>query len=321
MRFFFRVDASFLIGTGHVMRCLTLADALRKQGANCYFVCRAHIGNLLNLIQQRGYQTYSLPVLKDQSHHDKSLHESTLSTHSSWLGTDLETDANQTLTAIGERYINWLIVDHYALDIRWEKKIRHMCCRLMVIDDLANRPHDCDLLLDQNLGRSASDYTNLVSPSCELLIGPQYALLRPEFSALRSYSINRRTNLEFKHLLITMGGIDKDNATNKVLNALRNCILPADLKITVVIGQYAPWLEEVKITAAKMPWSTEVLVNVQNMAKLMADSDLAIGAAGSTSWERNSLGLPTLIIALAENQKAIAKALNVAGAAIEINYT
>jgi len=184
----------------------------------------------------------------------------------------------------------------------------------MVIDDLADRAHDCDLLLDQNLGRSAADYAAHVPPACKMLIGPRYALLRPEFAALRPQSLARRAQPELKHLLITMGGVDKDNATSRVLEALRTCDLPQHCHITVVMGPHAPWLEEVRRLAATMPWATEVLVNIRDMAVLMAKSDVAIGAAGSTSWERCALGLPTVQLILADNQREAGAALAATGA-------
>lgn len=305
----FRCDASFDIGTGHVMRCMTLAEALREHGASCCFVCRAHPGNLIDLIRQRGFAVCALP------------HESTWKTsetapaHAAWLGADWQTDAEQTKAGIGETAIDWLVVDHYALDLRWEKLVRPSCHHLMVIDDLTDRQHDCDMLLDQNLGRSAVDYATLVPNRCTVLAGPRYALLRPEFAAHRAYSLARRTAPQLKHLLITMGGVDKGDATGKTLDVLRVSTLPNDCRISVVMGPYAPWLAQVRERAATMPWSTEVLVNVSDMARLMANSDLAIGAGGSTSWERCCLGLPSVMLVLADNQREVAHALQTEGAA------
>lgn len=312
----FRVDASLQIGTGHVMRCLTLADALRERGANCSFVCRPHQGHLLAIIAQRGHQALALPELKEGAERNRND-----TAHGHWLGTDWSTDAQdtqKTLSAhMGGQPADWLVVDHYALDARWEEAFRPQANRIMVIDDLADRPHACDLLLDQNLGRKEADYCGLLKGKTTTLVGPQYALLRPEFAALRAQSLARRqTNPQLRRLLITMGGVDKDNATGQVLAALQNCNLPADLRVTVVMGPHAPWLVQVQAQAAQIPWPTEVLVGVDNMAELMAESDLAIGAAGSTSWERCCLGVPTIQVALAQNQEAIAQALSGAGAAL-----
>lgn len=298
----FRVDASIKIGTGHVMRCLTLANALGEIGYECVFVCREHPGNLIAHITAQGFRVEPLPRPAVQP-------EAGDSPYAPWLGANWQTDAAQTRAAIGEATASWLIVDHYALDNRWEAALHGSCDHLMVIDDLADRPHACDLLLDQNLGREEADYAKLVDKTTALMIGPRYALLRPEFAALRPFSIERRSRPQLKTLLITMGGVDRHNITGQVLDALKRCDLPKDLKIQVVMGQHAPMLSEVKHQAQTMPWSTEVLVNVSNMAQMMAESDLAIGAAGSTSWERCCLGLPSITVILADNQVEAAQAL------------
>ena len=312
MNIAFRTDASLQIGTGHVMRCLTLADSLQATGAQCHFICREHPGNLIAQIRQRGFTVSVLPVAADAMITDDPA-DTGQSNYAAWLGADWATDAAQTKVGVGATAVDWLIVDHYALDARWEQTLRPMCRRLMVIDDLADRPHDCDILIDQNLGRNARDYSQLVPEACTVLAGPLYALLRPEFAALRDESLRRRAIPQLKHLLITMGGVDQADATGKVLEALQDCPLPADLRITVVMGPHAPWLESVQLLAKQMPQPTEVKVDVNYMAQLMADSDLAIGAAGSTSWERCCVGLPTLIVVLAENQRNGATALEQSG--------
>ena len=307
----FRADASLQIGTGHVMRCLTLADALRDQGAQCSFVCRPHAGHLLALVAQRGHKTFAL------SEPQENFKAPADPAHAMWLGTSWADDAEQTIHALVGQTIDWLVVDHYALDARWEETLRPQAPRIMVIDDLADRPHACDLLLDQNLGRTEADYGDLLKGKTTTLVGPQYALLRPEFAALRAQSLVRRqNNPQLRRLLVTMGGVDKDNATGQVLAALQSCSLPADLRVTVVMGPHAPWLAQVQAQAAQMPWPTEVLVGVDNMAQLIAENDLAIGAAGGTSWERCCLGLPSLVLVLAQNQLQGAVGLQEAGAAV-----
>jgi len=315
MHIAFRTDASLQIGTGHVMRCLTLADALRERGAQNTFVCRPHVGHLLDLIQQRGHQDKVLAPADD------AYAASDEQCHAQWLGTGWASDAEQTQQALGNQVVDWLVVDHYALDARWERALAPHYRKLMVIDDLADRPHACDLLLDQTFGRDAADYRPLVPADCHLLCGSQYALLRPEFASLRSYSLQRRARPALRELLITMGGVDKDNATGQVLQALRTCPLPADCRITVVMGATAPWLDDVRKQAQYMPWPTRVLVGVSDMAQLMADSDLAIGAAGATSWERCCLGLPSIVLIVAENQRLILSQLNMVKAAAAINLT
>lgn len=320
MKVVFRADASLQIGTGHVMRCLTLADALAAKGAECQFICRAHAGNLIGLIRGKGYVVHELPIVPRAD--AVALHPTASANdlaHSHWLGATQAQDAEACASILAAQRPDWLIVDHYALDTRWERALAPHCRKLMVIDDLADRSHACELLLDQTFGREAADYQQLVPDACQLLCGSVYALLRPEFAALRPYSLQRRAQPALRELLITMGGVDKDNATGQVLQALRTSPLPADCRITVVMGATAPWLEEIRTNASDLPWPTRVLVGVSDMAQLMADSDLAIGAAGATSWERCCLGLPTVMIVLAENQHKIASNLEKTGAAISIS--
>lgn len=322
MKVAFRVDASLQIGTGHVMRCLTLADALAAQGADCLFICREHQGNLIEQIRSKGYRTHALPVLPSVGASLlalKAASEKQSPAHSHWLGATQVEDAAACTAILAEVNPDWLIVDHYALDSRWEIALKPHHRKLMVIDDLADRPHICQVLLDQTFGRDAGDYQPWVSAGTTLLCGSRYALLRPEFAQLRSYSLQRRANPQLRQLLITMGGVDKDNATGQVLDALNACALPDDCHITVIMGGTSPWLDHVRRQAEQMPWPTEVLVGVSNMAQLMSDSDLAIGAAGATSWERCCLGLPTIMLILAENQKTAAALLGQTEAVLSLS--
>lgn len=311
----FRADASIQIGTGHVMRCLTLADALRERGVQTLFFCRSQLGNLIGIIRQHHHEVVVLPDLSQMCEPPAGGR-----IYEAWLGTDWATDAAATCAAIGPLVLDWLVVDHYSLDIHWEQALRSHCKHLMVIDDLADRLHDCDVLLDQNLGRSGDDYRSLVSKRTKLLTGPQFALLRPEFARLRPESLERRLNPILKQLLITMGGTDKDNATGKVLNALQRCQLPEDLHITVVMGSKAPWLAHVRAQAALMRWPVQVLAGVSDMARLMVESDLAIGASGGTAWERCCIGLPSLVLVVADNQMPGAVALQNIGASFVIEH-
>jgi UDP-2,4-diacetamido-2,4,6-trideoxy-beta-L-altropyranose hydrolase len=267
------------------------------------------------MIRERRFDVHRLPGDPGSVAEDASTDDGR-SSYAAWLGSDWGTDAAQTRSALGDSGVDWLIVDHYAVDVRWEQSIRPACRNLMVIDDLADRMHDCDLLLDQNLGRDASDYAHLVSSTCTVLAGPRYALLRSEFARLRDYSLRRRSVGRLKHFLITMGGVDQPNATSRVLEALRHCPLPEDCRVSVVMGRHAPWLEQVRELARQMPRMTTVHVDVTDMAQLMADADLAVGAAGGTAWERCCMGLPTLIVVLAANQQAGAAALASTGSAV-----
>lgn len=312
MKVALRADASFQMGNGHVMRCLTLADSLKQSGVECHFLCREHPGHLIEFIRDKGYPVFILPYEQLGSVEPNG------PAHAAWLGSTQKEDEQFCQSILQALKPDWLVVDHYALDSRWERAMRYHCGRLMIIDDLADRPHQCDVLLDQNLGRRLTDYAELVPRECNIMIGPKYALLRPEFPALREYSLNRRAQSKLQNILITMGGVDQHNAAGRVLSALKQCRLPDGIRISVAMGPKAPWLKQIQAIAANMPWSTEILVNVSDMAQRMADCDLAIGAAGSTSWERCCMGVPTLMAVLAHNQVAIAEALTLSGAAILI---
>lgn len=312
----FRADASLQMGTGHVMRCLTLADALRAEGANCHFLCRPHPGNLIALITARGHLVSELPAFTGAAAVPTS------PAHAAWLGTDQASDAADCLAVLGDvPFADWLVVDHYALDRDWHGRLRPAARWRLVLDDLADRAHDCDLLLDPGIGRGPADYAGLIPPHARLLTGPEHALLRPEFVAHRAESLARRADPRLRQLLVTLGGVDKDNITCRVLEALDHSALPEGCVITVVMGPHAPWLAEVQARAARMTASTRVLVGVDDMARLMCDSDLAIGAAGSTAWERCCLGLPSIQMVLAENQRDAAAALESMEAAIGLPDT
>jgi len=313
MKVSFRVDASIDMGTGHVMRCLTLAHVLADQGAICQFICRAHEGNLIEYVSAQGFNVEVLDLETSTKAHVDDL------AHSSWLGAGMIQDANACSALLEVFQPDWLVVDHYGLDARWEISLAPHYRKLLVIDDLADRPHVCNLLLDQTFGRNMDDYASHVPVDCILLCGSKYSLLRYDFPTWRDYSLSRREKPVFKNLLINMGGIDKNNVTCSVLEALKVFNIPSGFKITVVMGRDAPWLESVQTQVQRMPCSTEVLVGVKNMAQIMADSDLAIGAAGSTTWERCCLGLPTIAVTTAKNQEMISYNLNMYGAVLAIS--
>lgn len=313
MKATFRVDASLEMGTGHVMRCLTLANALKEQGAECHFICRKHPGNLIETVQQAGFQVHSLTTQKkslannqpqNQANKDKPLF------HAAWLGATQAQDAQDCQPILKQLQPDWLIVDHYALDKTWQQALKPYYKKLMAIDDLGDREHLANLLLDQNYGATAEKYQNLVPESCKLLTGTHYALLRPEFAHWREYSLKRRSkNTQIKNILVTLGGADPDNYTAKILAQLAKSELNPLTEITVIMGATASHLEAIKLQAAALPISTQVKANVSNMAELMSKADLAIGAAGATTWERCCLGLPTIQLVIAENQRKTAEAL------------
>jgi len=298
----FRVDASLAIGTGHVMRCLTMAQVLKDNGYSVEFICRLHDGNLVNKVRSSGFNVYELKLFEEFELDNKLV-------HSNWLGATQQQDANDCINIIEHSQIDLLIVDHYSLGEQWENKLSSYCEKLMVIDDLADRKHKCDVLLDQTFGRKEEDYLIFTPKNCKLLLGSQYALLRPEFYKWRWYSLKRRIKPKFRKLLVNMGGVDIDNVTESVIDELEACNLPTDLHIVVVLGSLNPHFDSIKSKIYKLPYKTEVKVDIDNIVEIMANSDIAIGASGSTTWERCCLGLPTIQIIIAKNQQFSAEML------------
>lgn len=301
MKIAIRVDSSTTIGTGHLMRCLTLADYLRNKGANVDFISRELPGNMCGYIEERKYNLHRLPF-------DKKLLENDYeSEYARWLMVSQNADAEQVLSVLLEKIgaTDWLVVDHYGLDYRWQRQLRPYVGRIMVIDDLANRQHECDLLLDQNLyEKYRSRYNKLVSDYCNKLLGLKYALLRPEFIQSR-INIQRSTG-DINRILIFFGGSDVTNETAKTLKAIKSIGL-SKIAIDVVIGNSNPNRETIEALSRDMDNIT-IHYQVKNMAGLMAKADLAIGGGGTTTWERCFLGLPTITIIIAENQKEMIRA-------------
>lgn len=309
MNIAFRVDCSTEIGTGHLMRCLTLAAALSNRAAHVSFISRGHQGNLNSMIIEQGFTLLELPV--NQFNGEINTHD-----YTTWLGAPWGTDVEQVKALLAGQKIDILFVDHYGIDCQWEQAMRTACDKLVVIDDLANRSHDCDMLIDQTYGRNANAYKPYTDERVLCLLGAQYTMLRPEFKELRQTSLKSRPPLTYSRILVSMGGIDKDNVTAEVLNALEKCQLSKALELTVVLGINAPHLDEINKIAAKLPYQTKVLIGVKDMAQLMKESDFCIGAAGSSAWERCCLGLPTIMLVTADNQRTVANSLANEGAAI-----
>lgn len=296
MKIAFRADASTVIGSGHVMRCLTLADALRAQGDETLFLCREFPGNLNAEIEKRGHRLYRLPT-----HPPLPQSEAVDPSHASWLGDEMQTDASECAAALASWGCpDWLVADHYAIDRRWESRMRAHCAKIMVIDDLANRPHDCELLLDQNLQETSMRYKQLLPQNCRRLPGPRFALLRPEFRLLRQTAGVKSG--ELKHLLVFMGGGDPDNFTTTMLQGVLESGLAPQLHLEIVIGSANPHRQEIEAMSQRFP-KARTHTQTPDIAVLMAGTDLMIGAAGTTSWERCCLGLPSLLFSLAANQR------------------
>lgn len=306
----FRVDASLRMGTGHVMRCLTLAEELRRRGGESRFICRAMQGDMVEIARSGNYAVAVLPPGRGYDGEDAP-------PHAAWLETDWRTDAADTIAALAGARPDWMVTDHYALDARWEGALRPSCGRMMVLDDLTDRAHDCDLLVDQTFGRAPQAYHGLTPPGCRVMTGGQYALLRPQFLQLREAALARRDE-KVQRVLVSLGGVDPDNCTLAVLQALQRSSLPQGCRVTIVMTDKSLWLEQVRdFVSCALPLA-EVLCNVTDMASLMAQADIAIGAGGTTSWERCCLGLPTILVVVAENQKMIAENLSATGAVTAI---
>lgn len=296
------------------MRCLTLADALREEESKVSFVCHNLSGNLCDFVEKRGFKTYRLPFITAQYNNNNQSSE-----YAQWLGASWKEDAEQTSAILVKEggVIDWLIVDHYALDRQWETLLRPYVKKIMVIDDLANRNHNCDLLLDQNLYENMETrYEWLVPEHCQKLLGPKYALLRPQFHKARENLRGRDGEVE--RILIFMGGADPGNVTCKVLRAIQMLNQPG-ISIDVVIGASNTHANEVEALASSLP-DTTCRFHVENMAELMASADLSIGACGTTTWERCCVGLPSLVITIAENQIDIAENLAQNGSIINLGW-
>lgn len=267
MRVLIRADASLELGTGHAMRCLTLARGLRSQGAEVLFASTPLPGNINHVIRAANFAlTEAMPE------------------HGSW---------------------EWLIVDHYGLGWEFERAYRRVASRILAVDDLANRRHDCDLLLDQNLYPAMERrYDSFVPASTRQLLGPTYALLREEFAAVRALGRNRE---KLSRILVFFGGSDPTDETSKALGALAVASL-ADVRIDVVVGAANPRWQALEELARGIPGCC-LRASTDHMARLMAETDLFVGAGGSTSWERCCLGVPSLVISVADNQVAICEAL------------
>lgn len=297
-----RADASVTIGTGHVMRCLTLAEELRCRGVEILFICRRLPGNLIDLIRNKGYSVAELAPLESAQQVDLECGQAL---YSDWLGTSQEEDAKQTYQILAKQALwSWLIVDHYSLDERWEDRQKNAVDKILVIDDLANRSHNCNILLDQNYYIDMDDrYTKLLPASCQKLLGPRFSLLRKEFREQREKK--RENNKGIKKILVFFGGADADNWTGKVLRAIVD-LVAEEVIVNAVIGITNPHKEKLEALCAGVN-KINLHVQASNMAQMMADADLSIGSGGTVTWERCCSGLPTIAWPVAENQKKLLK--------------
>lgn len=279
------------------MRCLTLAEELKKNNALVSFVTRGLPAYLTQMLHDRNMECCSLPEEISAGAADDL-------PHSKWLKVSQHQDAIQTLEVLANHSFDWLVVDHYALDHRWESMLRSISKKILVIDDLADRQHDCDALLDQNYYHDMNRrYDERVSRDCMLLLGPEYALLRQEFLLARKSVIAR--NGVIKRVMVFFGGVDATNMTRLVLRVLESMNLP--ITVDVVVGKQHPDLDGIKKLCVLNNFACHV--QTTEMAKLMNEADLAITAGGSVNWEKCCLGLPSIVIATAQNQVKLSEEL------------
>lgn len=284
------------------MRCLTLAEELRRRGVACRFICREHGGNLIHLIEARGFPVARLAA---ENHCASQVDEPVLA-HADWLGAHWTQDAAETIESIAGEIPDWLVVDHYAIDARWESQLKPYCHRLMVIDDLADRSHDCDLLLDQNMvENSTSRYMPLVPHSCRQATGSRYAIISADYYLARK-NRNRR-NGDSERILVYFGANDRHKMTLKTVRALISLSNRWQI-VDVVVGQLSddvPELSEI----SRINQRIQIHRNLPTLCELMRVSDVFVGAAGTTTWERCCLGLPSIVFTVAANQVGIAQEL------------
>lgn len=301
MQVVIRSDSSFQIGTGHVMRCLTLVQQLQAHGSEVTFVCRDLPGNIFSVIQDKGFKLIKLAYRKDIQQELNSLPE-----HQQWLGEHLSIEINTVFKILkAKNPIDLLVVDHYALDKFWETAMRPLVKKIMVIDDLADRKHDCEVLLDQNFYRDLEvRYNNLVPKHALKLLGPQYCLLREEFIKYRR-QVPKKISV-VKNILVNFGGGDKRNYCGKLLEIIRNNKSKFnEFEFTFLLGKNNH--NSLKAIDSSSGLSNCKVLNYSNsMAELMIQCDLFIGAAGSTTLERAYLGVPSLVTIIAENQNKTA---------------
>lgn len=305
MKAVFRVDSSDFIGFGHLIRCLTLANVLRQRGVLCSFVCRDHEGNIAAKIYDSGFKLFLLA-----KPNDLGILTASEAKYDRWLGSSWQVDAEETNKILRAIQPEWLVVDHYSIDVKWEKALAKNYKNLMVIDDIADRDHCCDILLDQNLFLDMKRrYGKRVPSQCLQLLGPKYALLQNEYSQLREKPKAR--NSSTKNLLIFFGGSDQSNLTELAFLAAHSFGSEFS-SINVVMPSASPFYHRVK-KLIKPIKNANLYCDLPSLAPLMLEADIGMGAGGATNWERFCLGLPSLVITLAENQKQVNQDLHQMG--------
>ena len=303
MKVVIRTDVSSEIGSGHLMRCLALADELRKTKSEVLFIASNIEQIWMDIIREKKYECENIVSSSDRN---RSSMYTTKYSHCRFSNNsiDWQKDSREAKEVMRHRKTDWLIVDHYELDWRWESSMRNYANRIMVIDDLANRKHDCDLLLDCVYGRELDDYQHLVSQGCQFLLGIKHTLLRPEFSNWRIYSLHRRRQVKkIQKILISLGGVDRENLTGTVIRLLSQVDWIPDAEVDIIIGHGFKYKSKIEGIIANSPIKKVTLnSSVTDMAIRIANADFGIGAFGVSTWERFCLGLPSINIITEANQ-------------------
>jgi len=296
---FIRVDAQTKIGAGHLMRCLALAQAWKKQGSRVTFITACENESFKDRISDEGFEL--IPI--EKPHPDPDDLSSTLEVLSAM---------SHQLSATSP----WLVLDGYHFTPDYQKTIRENGCRLLVIDDMAHLDHyHANILLNQNIHASSLHYS--YDRDTVKLLGCEYVLLRSEFSKYQDW--RREIPAKANKILVTMGGSDLDNVTLKVIRALNNLNDP-DLEVKVVAGPANPNINSLENELHLSPFTFHLLRNVHNMSELMAWADVAVSAGGSTCWELAVMGLPATLIVTGDNQKDIVADLNEIGVATGLGW-
>ena len=296
MNIVIRTDSSVHIGSGHVMRNLVLAKELERLGHEVSFASRPQEGDSIDYIKQQGFSVHEL------AGPDERLIPKSSDDYIAWLQVPLQTDIAQFCSIV--KSIDLVIVDHYALSAEWQEEIKsHYDCKIVAIDDLV-REHKADIVIDQTLLRRAAEYVERNNKGINLT-GSEYALLHPRFTAKRELALDNNICPNNIKVLLSMGGIDKTNITLEVLQAL--LLMKSEKpRVTVLLSRKSPSYEDVKSFCMQHPDWTNHIDFSDNMAEVLLEHAIAIGAPGTTAWERACLGVPSIIIPLAENQRTIA---------------
>jgi UDP-2,4-diacetamido-2,4,6-trideoxy-beta-L-altropyranose hydrolase len=292
MKLLFRTDASVRIGTGHVMRCVALAQAVQDAGGGAVFA----MAETTPAIESR-LAAESCKVLRIA------------------CAAGTADDAQQTRRFMEQQHADWIVVDGYQFDADYQDELRKAGCKLLFLDDYGHASrYSAQLVLNQNAGASEKLYANRMLDT-RLLLGPHYALLRREFSRWRDWK--REVSPICRRLLVMMGGSDPDNLTTRVVEGLILARIE-NLEATVVVGGSNPHFVMLQTLAANSRLKISVRNDATNIAELMAEADIAVSAAGSTCWELCLLGLPALLLDVAANQSAVARELDRKGCAIHV---